>query len=59
MPLALAADHHRGLHAQRLDLADVTGDARSDRRVDPKRLVAHQGFTGELEQDATVNGRGH
>ena len=47
-----AADHDRGLHAEALDLADVLGDLRGDRRIDAELLLAHQGFAGQLQQDA-------
>ena len=42
-----------------LDLADLLGDLGRDGRVDPELLLAHQGFAGELQQDATGRRRGH
>ncbi len=33
-------------------------DLRGDGRVDAERLLAHQGFAGEFEEDAVVDGRG-
>ena len=32
----------------------ISGD-----RVDPERLFTHQGFAGELEEDAAIGGFGH
>jgi hypothetical protein len=52
-----AADDDRRLDAERLDFADLARQLRGDRRVDPKRLLAHQGLTRQFEQDAGVNGR--
>ena len=49
-----AADDDGGLDAELLDLADVLGDLRGDGRVDAELLLAHQGFAGELEEDAAV-----
>ena len=57
-----AADDDGGLHAQRLDRGDFVRDAGGDRRVDAVGLVAHQGFTRQLQQDALVGrlgGVGH
>ena len=51
-----AADDDGDLDAELLDLADLAGDLRGDRRVDPEGLVAHQGFAGEFEEDAGVGG---
>ena len=65
MPRALAASPRKmlpppittaGLHAERLNLGDVLGDARGDGRVDAVRLVAHQGFARQLQEDAFVEG---
>jgi hypothetical protein len=52
-----AADHDGGLNPHALDLGDVTRDLRRDRRIDPVVLSAHQGFAGELEEDAFVGER--
>ena len=54
-----AADDDRGLDAELLDLADVPGDAGGDRRVDPELLLAHEGFTGEFQEDTAIDGRRH
>ena len=63
MPRALAATPRkmlpppmtmRDLDAQVVDLGDVLRDARRDRGVDAERLLAHQRFAGEFEEDATV-----
>ena len=54
-----AADDDRRLDAEPLDLADVLRDLGGDCRVDAERLLAHQGFAGELQQDATKHGDGH
>ena len=51
-----AADDDGGLHAELLDLADVLGDLRRDGGVDPELLLAHEGFAGEFQEDATVGG---
>jgi len=42
-------------HTERLNLADVTRNARRDGGIDPEGLLAHEGFTGQLEKDATVD----
>ena len=47
-----AADDDGRLHAEGLDFADVSGDLRRHRGIDSELLLAHQGFAGELEQDA-------
>ena len=54
-----AADDDGDLDAELLDLADLLGDLRGDRRVDPERLLAHEGFAGEFEEDAAIDGRRH
>jgi len=48
------ANHDARLYAELLNLLDVPGDLRGDRRIDPKLLFAHQGFSGELQQDTAV-----
>ena len=54
-----AADDDRGLHAELLDFADLLCDLCGDGGVDPEVLLAHQGFAGELQEDAMVDGSGH
>ena len=54
-----AADDHSGFDAKRLDLRNLLGDLISGDRVDPERLFTHQGFAGELEEDAAIGGFGH
>ncbi len=54
-----AADDNRRLDAERLNLEDVFGDLGRDRRIDSELLLAHQGFTGKLQQNALVGGSGH
>ena len=51
-----AADDDGGLDAELLDFADLAGDLRGDRGIDPERLLAHEGFAGEFEEDAGVDG---
>jgi hypothetical protein len=50
-----AADDDAGLHAQLLDSANLLGDVGGDGGIDPERLLAHEGFARELQQDATIN----
>ena len=49
-----AADHDRGLDAERLDLGDVLRDARRHGRIDAVGLVAHQGFAGQFQKNSVV-----
>ncbi len=49
-----AADDDGDLHAHRVDLADLAGDALEHRRVDAVVRDAHQGFAAQLHQDAPV-----
>ena len=49
-----AADDDGGLDAEGLDLGDVLGDLRRHGGVDAELLLAHEGFTGELQQDPAV-----
>ena len=42
----------------RLDFGDVLGDLRRHGRIDAVGLLAHEGFAGELEEDALVGGAG-
>lgn len=51
-----ATDHHRHLHPEPHHLGDFLDDAPDGGGVDAKGVVAHQGFAGELEQDALVGG---
>ena len=53
-----AADDDGRLHAHRLDLADLLGDLGGHRRVDPVVLRAQEGFAGEFQEDAFVDGGG-
>jgi hypothetical protein len=39
-----------------LDLADVLGDLRRGRGIDPEGLIAHERFAGQFEEDARVRG---
>ena len=50
-----AADDDGRLDAEALNLADVARDARGDRRIDAELLLAHQGFAGQLEENALVD----
>ena len=43
-------DDDRELETVRLHLDDLTGDRRQPLRVDAVRLLAHQRFAGELQQ---------
>ena len=52
-----AADDDGGLRRRALDFGDVLGDLCRDGRVDAVALLAHQGFAGQLEQNAFVCGR--
>ena len=52
-----AADDHRDLDAEALDLGDVLGDLRRHGGVDAELLLAHEGFTGQLQQDPAVTRR--
>ena len=56
-----AADDDGRLDADALDLADFPGDLRGDSRIDAVSLLAHEGFAGELQEDALVrdSGEGH
>ena len=54
-----AADDDAGLDAELLDFGDVLGDLRGDGGVDAELLLAHEGFAGQLQQDAAVDGGGH
>ena len=55
-----AADDDAGLDAELLDFADLTGQLGGDAGIDAEGLLAHEGFAGELQQDAGVDGlRGH
>ena len=54
-----AADDDGGLDPELLDFGDVLGDLRGDGGIDSERLLAHQGFTGELEEYTAVGGLGH
>ena len=47
----------RDLDAEALDLGDVLGDLRRHAGIDAELLLAHQGFTGELQQDPAVTRR--
>jgi hypothetical protein len=49
-----AADDYTDLHAGALDLDDLVGQSADDLGVDAVVGLAHQCFTGELEQDAAV-----
>ena len=49
-----AADDDPDLDAERVDLADLAGDERAERRVDAVLAVAEQGLAGQLEQDAPI-----
>src|SRR6185295_20397083 len=51
-----AADDDRGLDPHALDLGDVERNLRRHGRVDAVGLFAHQGFAGELEEDALIGG---
>ena len=54
-----AADDDGDLDAELLDFADLPGDLRGGGGVDAERLLAHQGFAGEFQEDAGEGGRGH
>ena len=54
-----AADDDGDLDAELLDFADLAGDLGGDRGIDAERLLAHQGFAGEFEEDARVDGLRH
>src|SRR4029079_15843629 len=49
-----AADHDPDLDAEPVDLGDLAGDERAERRVDAVRPVAEQRLAGQLEQDPVV-----
>src|SRR3954469_18092713 len=49
-----AADHHRHLDVELVDVADLVGDGGHHRLVDAERLRAHQGLAGDLEEDPAV-----
>ena len=51
-----AADHDADLDAELGHLRDLGDDALDGRAVDAVGVIAHQGFAGELEQDALVRG---
>ena len=51
-----AADDDGDLDAERLDLGDVLGDLRRHGGIDAELLLAHEGFTGQLQQDPAVTG---
>ena len=53
-----AADDDGRLDAHALDFGDVLGDLRGDGGIDAVGLLAHEGFAGELEEDAFVGERG-
>ena len=48
-----------GLDAELLDFADLLGDLRGDRGIDAERLLAHEGFAGEFQEDTCVYRTGH
>jgi hypothetical protein len=49
-----AADHDADLHASFLHGDDFVGQPTNDLRIDAVVGIAHQRFTGELEQDAVI-----
>mmetsp|Transcript_5760 Transcript_5760/g.14066 ORF Transcript_5760/g.14066 Transcript_5760/m.14066 type:complete len:311 (-) Transcript_5760:9-941(-) len=53
-----AANDDRHLHAHLRHLPHLLHHADDGRAVDAVGVVAHQGFTGEFEQDALVRGHG-
>ena len=53
-----AADDDGGLDAPALDVRDLAGDLVGDGRVDAEFLLAHQGFAGQLEENALISGHG-
>ena len=46
-----AADHDADLDALVVDVLDLVGDERAERRVDAVRPIAQQCLAGQLEQD--------
>ena len=53
-----AADDDGRLDAHALDFGDVERDLGGDGRIDAVVLFAHQGFAGQLEEDALIGERG-
>ena len=51
-----AADDDGGLDAAALDVGDLAGDLVGDGRVDAEFLLAHQGFAGQLQENALIGG---
>ena len=49
-----AADDDADLDAERVDLGDLAGDERAERRVDAVLAVAEERLAGQLEQDPAV-----
>ena len=52
-----AADDDGDLHAEIADLGHFLGDAGDHGGIHAVPLIAHQGFAGQLEEDAGIRGR--
>ena len=56
-PALLRISSVDGLDPEALDFRDLPADLRRHGRVDAELLFAHQGFAGELQQNAAVTHR--
>jgi hypothetical protein len=55
----VTANHDADLNPQLLDFADLPGNLSGRHRADAERLIAHEGFAGQLQEDTREDGLRH